>query len=267
MMVTGRGAILIIVTLLIAYNIAESPYLTIDSKVSQSLEIYYRQSQGELSEEQDVYLQTQRKKLATLKEEYALLQKQYMNSEMDATEYRIRSLQYGDIGEKETALDQYEKDLAYLATVDGAYMMPHWVYAELFGIESDTVTTLQFVNFVSVALICVLYASTEASTGMTKARRATVRGRIGALFARYGAGCVIAAVISILIWVLQLFLLKKSYGELPFLQAPICCLVYFRDISQSVTIFGYWVITTIGRTLAMCAISIVLLWATDRLQK
>lgn len=267
MMVTGRGAILIIVTLLIAYNIAESPYLAVDSKVSQSLETYYRQSQGELSEEQEVYLQTQREKLDTLKEEYAQLQEQYMNGEIDATEFRIQSLQYGDLSEKETALNQYEKDLAYLATVDGAYMMPHWVYSELFGVESDTVTTLQFINFVSVALICVLYASTEASTGMTKARRATVRGRSGALIARYGAGCVISALISILIWVLQLLLLKESYGELPFLQAPVCCLTYFRDVSQSVTIIGYWVITTIGRTLAMCAMSIALLWATDRLQK
>ena len=177
------------------------------------------------------------------------------------------SFQFQDLSEKKMALNQYEQDLQTLANIENAHIMPHWVYAELFGIGSKTVGTLQVVAALAVALLCVLYASTEGSTGMTKARRATPGGRGKALIARYGAGIVFSALISLTIWGLQLYLLYDSYGAMPFLNAPICCLKYFADMKQSVTIIGHWVTLVAGRTALMSALSVGLLWLTDRLQK
>lgn len=268
MLVTGRGVIVLIAALLISYSIAHSPYLGNDNGVvSQSLETYYRQSQGPLSAQSYEYLQKQRDKLAQMEEEYANLQKRYEEGKVNDLEYRALSFQYQGLGEKKAALDQYEQDLKTLADIENAHIMPHWVYAELFGIGSNTVGTLQVVSAIAVALLCVLYASTEGSTGMTKARRATPGGRGKALIARYGAGIVFSALISLLIWGLQLYLLYDSYGAMPFLNAPICCLKYFSDINGSVTIIGHWTMLVAGRTALMSALSVGLLWLTDRLQK
>ncbi len=268
MLVTGRGAIVLAAALLISYSVAQSPYLGTDNGlVSQDLETYYRQSQGPLTSNAQDYLQKQRDKLAQLEEEYAELQQRYAEGKVNDLEYRSLSLQYQELGEKKSALDQYEQDLKTLAGIENAHIIPHWVYAELFGVGSKTVGTLQVVSAIAVALLCVLYASTEGSTGMTKARRATPGGRGKALIARYGAGIVFSAFISLLIWGLQLYLLYDSYGTMPFLNAPICCLGYFADMKQSVTIIGHWAMLVAGRTALVSALSVGLLWLTDRLQK
>lgn len=268
MLVTGRGAIVLVAALLISYSIAQSPYLGNDNGyVSQSLETYYRQSQGPLSQESYGYLEEQRGKLTQMESEYERLQNRYRNGRISDLEYRALSFQYQDMEERKTALDQYEQDLTDLASIENAHIIPHWVYAELFGIGSNTVANLQVVSVIAVALLCVLYASTEGSTGMTKARRATPGGRTRALAARYGAGIVFSGLISLAVWLLQLYLLYDSYGAMPFLSAPICCLKYFADMKQSVTIIGYWVTLAVGRTALMSALSAGLLWLTDRLQK
>ena len=268
MLVTGRGAIVLVAALLISYSIAQSPYLGNDNGVvSQALETYYRQSQGPLTPAAQDYLQKQRDKVAQLEEDQASLQTRYEKGRVSDLEYRALSFQFQDLGEKKMALDQYEQDLQTLANIENAHIMPHWVYAELFGIGSKTVSTLQVVSALAVALLCVLYASTEGSTGMTKARRATPGGRSKALIARYGAGIVFSALISLTIWALQLYLLYDSYGAMPFLNAPICCLKYFADMKQSITIIGHWAALVAGRTALMSALSVGLLWLTDRLQK
>lgn len=268
MLVTGRGAIVLLAALLISYSIAQSPYLGNDNGiVSQALETYYRQSQGPLTSDARDYLQKQRQKVAQLEEDQASLQTRYEKGWVSDLEYRALSFQFQDLGEKKMALDQYEQDLQTLAGIKNAHIMPHWVYAELFGVGSKTVGTLQVVAALAVTLLCVLYASTEGSTGMTKARRATPGGRGKALIARYGAGIVFSALISLTIWGLQLYLLYDSYGAMPFLNAPICCLKYFADMKQSVTIIGHWVTLVAGRTALMSALSVGLLWLTDRLQK
>ena len=267
MLVTGRGAIVVLAALLIAYSCSESPYLGQDGQVTQSLETYYRQSQGKVTDESYTYLQKQRDRLAQLNEEYAQLQQQYAEGKISDLEYRALSLSYSDLGEKAIALDQFEKDLQTMGAMDNGYIMPHWVYAELFGIQSSTVSILQVINIVAVSLMCVLYASTESSTGMTKARRATAGGRGKALLARYGAGIAFSALLSILIWVAQIWLLNASYEGLPFLEAPVCCLRYFADMSENISIIGYWCSLVAIRTALLSAWSVVLLWTTDRLQK
>ena len=267
MLVTGRGAVVVLAALLIAYSCSESPYLGQDGQVSQSLETYYRQSQGKVTDDSYTYLQNQWDKLAQLKEEYAELQQQYADGKVSDLEYRALSLTYSDLGEKEIALGQFEKDLQTMGAMDNGYIMPHWVYAELFGIQSSTVDILQVVSFIAVSLMCVLYASTESSTGMTKARRATAGGRGKALLARYGAGIAFSALLSILIWVAQIWLLNASYEGLPFLEAPVCCLHYFEDMSENISIIGYWCSLVALRTALLSAWSVVLLWTTDRLQK
>ena len=268
MLVTGRGAIVLIAALLISYSVAQTPYLGNDNGiVSQALETYYRQSQGPLTSDVQDYLQKQWENIAQLEEEQASLQTRYEKGWVSDLEYLSMSFQFQDLSEKKMALNQYEQDLQTLANIENAHIMPHWVYAELFGIGSKTVGTLQVVAALAVALLCVLYASTEGSTGMTKARRATPGGRGKALIARYGAGIVFSALISLTIWGLQLYLLYDSYGAMPFLNAPICCLKYFADMKQSVTIIGHWVTLVAGRTALMSALSVGLLWLTDRLQK
>lgn len=268
MLITGRGAIVLLAAVLICASVARSPFLGNDGGVvNQSLETYYRQSQGPVSGDTETYIVTQREKLAQLDTEWALLQEEYQKGSISDLEYRVRSYQFQDLEERKQALDQFEEDLKRLETIPNAHIMPHWVYAELFGKGSDTVTTLAVISFLASALLCVLYASTEASTGMTKARRATGRGRGQALLARYGAGATFSALMCLVIWGLQLWLLKASYGQLPFLSAPICSLLYFRDLGPEVTVIGYWAAQTLIRTAAVSAASVGLLWLTDRLQK
>ena len=268
MLVTGRGAIVIVAALLIGYSVAQSPFLGNDGGVvNQALESYYRQSQGKVTQESWDYLAKQQEKLATMRQEQESLQRRYEKGWVSDLEYRALSYQYQDLAEREMALVQYEQDLNTLSAMENSYIVPHWVYAELFGVGGSTVGTLQVLSALAVALLCVLYASTEGSTGMTKARRATPGGRGKALIARYGAGIVFSAVISLLIWGLQMYLLYHSYGAMPLLHAPIRCLHYFENITASVSILGYWAILVAGRTAAMCALSAGLLWLTDRLQK
>ena len=75
MLVTGRGAIVLLAALLICYSAAQSPYLGNDGGVvNQSLETYFRQSQGPVSEETDAFIEKQREKLEALQEEKELLE-------------------------------------------------------------------------------------------------------------------------------------------------------------------------------------------------
>jgi len=268
MLVTGRGAIVFLAALLICYSIAESPYLGNDGGVvSQSLETYYRQSQGQVSQASYDYLTKQQDKLEQRKIEYEEAVAKYESGSMSSAEYRIVQLQMQNIHEQEQALVQYEQDLKTLGQMKNGHILPHWVYAELFGVQDNTRSTMQTMSFIAVSLICVLYASTEASTGMTKARRATVKGRNQALLARYGAGAAFSALVCAMIWALQILLLKESYGSLPWLEAPVSCLHYFRDVSENISIIGYWALQSALRTGMMCVWSVALLWATDRVQK
>lgn len=268
LLVIGRGIIVLLAALLIAVNVAEQPYLGgNDPFVNQSLEAYYRQSQGPLSEENEVFLQEQHQKLDDLRKEADKLRQRYMEGYISDREYSIQSMQYADIPEKEAALEQYAVDLQTLSSVDNAHIVPHWVYSELFGIGSNTVDTLQVLSLLAVSLICILYSSTEASTGMTKARRATLRGRNQALMARYSAGWLLTAVVCAAIWGAQFWLLSASYEGLPYLNAPIYCLHYFRSLPQGLSILGYWTLLTAGRTALLCLWSSLLLWILDRLQK
>lgn len=267
LLVIGRGVLVFLAALLICVSAAKDPYLGSDPSVSMSLEAYYRQSQGIVSDKQEDFLQKKKAELSQRQAEYASLQERYQNGDISGTEYHITSLQYHDLAEKEAALRQYEADLQALKSIDNAYIVPHWVYAELFGIESSTANTLLVISLAAVSLICILYSSTEASTGMTKARRATVRGRKQALTARYGAAWLLTVVICAVIWGTQILLLSASYEGLPFLNAPICCLQYFRSMPSGWSILGYWTMLTAGRTAAMCVWSTLLLWAADRLQK
>lgn len=268
MLVTGRGAIVLLAALLICYSAAQSPYLGNDGGVvNQSLETYFRQSQGPVSEDTDTYIEKQREKLDTLQQEKELLEIRYSRGSISDVEYRVMSYLYQDLWERAMALEQFETDLLYLKTVPDGHVMPHWVYAELFGKGSGTANALLVISFLAAALLCVLYASTESATGMTKARRATPNGRGKALVARYGAGIAFSALMCLAIWGLQLWLLKDSYGHLPFLNAPIVSLRYFRDMGQHVTILGWWIGQTLLKTAAVSAASVGLLWLTDRLQK
>ena len=267
MLVTGRGAVVFLAALLICYSIAESPYLGEDGVVSQSLETYYRQSQGPVTQNSYDYLAKQRDKLEQRKADFAIAQRSYENGAMSSTEYRAIQLQMQNIPEQEQALAQYEQDLQTLSAMKNGYIVPHWVYGELFGIQDNTASTMLTMSFLAVSLICVLYATTESATGMTKARRATVNGRTKALIARYGAGAAFSVVVCVVIWALQILLLKDGYGVLPLLEAPVTCLHYFRDLSENMSIFGYWCLLSGTRTLMMCVWSVALLWATDRLQK
>ena len=267
MLVTGRGAIVFLAALLICYSIAESPFLTPDGMVNQSLETYYRQSQGPVSEKSYEYLEKQKTKLAQRKEDYAKAQDTYERGFMSSSEWRAIQLQMQNIYEQEQALVQYEKDLADLSAMENGYIVPHWVYGELFGIQDTTSSTMLTMSFLAVSLICVLYATTESATGMTKARRATVNGRTKALIARYGAGTAFSALVCVMIWALQILLLKEGYSQLPLLEAPVTSLHYFRDLSENMSIIGYWCLLSGLRTLMMCVWSVALLWATDRLQK
>lgn len=269
MLVTGRGAIVLLAAMLICYGVAQSPYLGNDGGVvNQSLETYYRQSQGPITGDTDAYIARQEEKLAALETEKELLEIRYSRGSIGDVEYRVMSYLYQDIGERKLALEQFEADTAYLKTVPDGHVVPHWVYAELFGVGSSrTVNTLFVISFLACALLCVLYASTERATGMTKARRAAPNGRGKALAARYGAGIVFTALMCAAVWGLQLWLLKDSYGKLPFMNAPIVCLRYFRDFGQDVTILGHWITQNLLRTAAVSAASVGLLWLTDRLQK
>lgn len=268
MLVTGRGALVFLAALLICYSVAQSPYLGNDGGVvNQSLETYYRQSLGPLGDNTESYIVAQREKLAKLEEEKELLEIRYSRGSISDVEYRVTAYQFQDLEERKMALEQYIEELAYLKTVPNGHVLPHWVYAELFGIGSGTVSALFVISFLASALLCVLYASTEGATGMTKARRATLYGRGKALIARYGAGIVFSALMCCTIWAAQLWLLKDSYGQLPFMNAPIACLRYFRDMPHHVTILGYWITQNLLRTAAVSAASVGLLWLTDMTQK
>ena len=268
LLVVGRGLLVVAAALLLCYSVAESPYLRSDSQVNMHLEAYYRQSQGPVSEENEVFVQTQRDKLASLQEEYEELVELYEEGYLTESEFGFRAMQYSNLWEKEEALAQYEAHLDTLKSVPNAHILPHWVYAELFGTgSSKTVGTLTTISVVAILLICGLYSSTEASTGMTKVRRATLKGRKQALIARYGAACLLTVVVCAVVWGLQILLLDLSYEGLPCLMAPICSLQYFREASAQWSILGYWLVQAAGRTLMLCIASCALLWGADRLQK
>jgi len=197
----------------------------------------------------------------------AAIRAKYEAGEISASTYEGEMMFYSDLDKKLMAFEDYKAEIQSLQQLENGYVMPHWVYSELFGISGDTVRSLQFLCVLAVLLIGILYTAAEAQTGMTRSRRATPRGRGRALLARHGAGWLVAAVITVSAFALQFFLLRKSYGSLPFLEAPVNSLIYFREVSGNFSILGYWLMRVGVRVLTMCGWSSLLLYAGDRLQK
>lgn len=268
LLIPGRGILVVIAVVFVSFSLAQSPYLGNDGGVvNQALEVCYRQAQGSVTQESWDYLQKRQDTLARLEYDLENVNYRYEHGYIDELEHRALSIQYRDLGVQRQALEKFAQEMTDLSQIPGSYIVPHWVYAELFGIGSNTVALLSATAFLSIALLCVLYATTEGATGMGKIRKATYRGRSSAIVARYGAGLVFAFALNLLIWAMQLYLLWDSYGALPLWEAPLRSLQYFRSFSGNLSIGSYWCILTGIRGLAAGALGMGLLWVTDRLQK
>ncbi len=266
LLIVGRGLLVLVIALFLAFNTAQRPFLN-DNRVTTELEAFFRQSQGPLADGRADYVATQKEKLDTQQAAVQDLRERHQAGEISDSTFQSEMMYYSDLDKKLVAFEEYQAELLVLQEMEGSYVMPHWVYSELFGVSGDTVRSLQFLCLLAVLLISILYTAAEAQTGMTKSRRASPRGRAPALLARHGAGWLMAAVITVAAFTLQFFLLRKSYGTLPFLEAPVNSLIYFRDVSGNFTILGYWMMRVGVRVLAMCGWSSLLLYAGDRLQK
>lgn len=266
LLIVGRGLLVLLIALVLVYNTAERPFLN-DNWVSTELEAFFRQSQGPLDDGREDYIATQQQKLSDQQAAVADIRARYEAGEISASTYEGEMMFYSDLDKKLMAFEEYKAEIQALQQLENSYVMPHWVYSELLGVSGDTVRSLQFLCVLAVLLIGILYTAAEAQTGMTRSRRATPKGRSWALLARHGAGWLVAAVITVSAFALQFFLLRKSYGSLPFLEAPVNSLIYFREVSGSFSILGYWLMRVGIRVLTMCGWSSLLLYAGDRLQK
>ena len=266
LLIVGRGLLLVLIAMCLAFSIAERPFLN-DNWVSTELEALFRQSQGPLAEGRAEYVAAQEDKLLAAQVAVEELQAQYQAGEITASAYESEMMYYSNLDKQLVAFEDYKTELAVLQEMGDSYIVPHWVYAELFCVSGDTVRSLQFLCLLTVLLMSTLYMAAEAQTGMTRSRRATARGRSPALLARHGAGWLVSTIVTVAAFGLQFFLLRKSYGTLPLLEAPVKSLIYFRNVSGSFSILGYWLAKVGVRVLAMCGWSSLLLYVGDRLQK
>lgn len=263
----GRGALVLLAALALAALLAQSPGLGTSDPVEVNLESYYRQSQGPVGQETQDYLAKRRSRLAEQQAQWDALQERYETGEAYDGSYEISALQAGDLQAQAQALEQYQAHVETLSTQPGSYVLPHWVYRELLSPDSARSTSLLLVCLLTLVLLFGTQSGAERRTGMGRTCRATPQGRRPLRRRRHGAAWILTAIFSVSVWGIQLVQLVRSYGSLPYLHAPACCLSFLESLPRGISILGLWLLLTTIRTAALCIWSSLLLWSTETLGK
>lgn len=263
----GRGGLILLGALALAALLAQSPTLGTSDPVEVNLESYYRQSQGPVGQETWDYLAKRQARLAEQQAQWEELQRRYEAGEASDGTYEIGVMNHGELQAQALALDQYQTHVEALATQPGSYVLPHWVYRELLSQDSDRSKSLFLVCLLTLALLFGTQAGVERRTGMARVCQATPRGRGMLRRRRHGAAWILTSAFSVSVWSVQLIQLARSYGTLPYPQAPACCLTFLEDLPGGISILGLWLLLTLARTLSLCIWSSLILGATEKLGK
>ena len=263
----GRGGLILLGALALAALLAQSPTLGTSDPVEVNLESYYRQSQGPVGQETWDYLAKRQARLAEQQAQWEELQRRYEAGEASDGTYEIGVINHGEFQAQALALDQYQTHVEALATQPGSYVLPHWVYRELLSQDSARSKSLFLVCLLTLALLFGTQAGVERRTGMARVCQATPRGRGMLRRRRHGAAWNLTSAFSVSVWSVQLIQLARSYGALPYPQAPACCLTFLEDLPGGISILGLWLLLTLARTLSLCIWSSLILGATEKLGK
>lgn len=263
----GRGALVLLAALALAALLTQAPGLGTSDPVEVNLESYYRQSQGPVGPETQDYLAKRCNRLAEQQAQWEALQERYEAGEAYDGSFEVSALQAGDLQAQAQALEQYQAHVEALATQPGSYVLPHWVYRELLSPDSPRSRSLFLVCLLTLVLLFGAQSGTERRTGMVRTCRATPRGRRTLRHRRHGAAWMLTAAFSVGVWGVQLVQLVRSYGSLPYLHAPACCLSFLENLPRGISVLGLWLLLTAARTAALCIWSSLLLWGTETLGK
>lgn len=264
---TGRGWMILLAALAAAFLLSDSPGLGDGKNTAMYLESYYRQSQGPVTEDTQNYLEQRQERLEDLYAQRDQAIEQYRKGELSDSEFQGKMMQYDSLDVQAQALELYAAHLGRLQAWEGSYVLPHWVYQELLGVNRERTDSLLLTAVLAVLLLFFTQAGTERRTAMVQTRLATVRGRGYLQVRRHGAAWVIAALLSVAVWCIQLLQLLRSYGELPWLEAPVRCLSYFEQLPPGISILGYWLLLVAIRTMGLCMLSSGVLAVTEAMRK
>ena len=113
------------------------------------------------------------------------------------------------------------------------------MYRELLSQDSARSKSLFLVCLLTLALLFGTQAGVERRTGMARVCQATPRGRGMLRRRRHGAAWILTSAFSVSVWSVQLIQLARSYGTLPYPQAPACCLTFLEDLPGESVSWGF----------------------------
>lgn len=259
----GCGWLITAGALLAAVLLAPPSASASDQLVSTTLESYYRQSQGPVGKQTLDYLASRQARLDARCADLDVLNAQYCAGKISQGDYSYALSRSSELGEERNALVQYRTHLEALEEIPGSYILPHWVYAMLFGVSGSQSRLCLLIAAVAVVLLLTTQAGTERRTGMLRTRRATPRGRRDTLLQRHAAAWMATALLSGLIWGAYFAILWTDYGGLPFLGAPVRCLQYFGHIQWNISILGFYLLLSAARTMGLCLLASATLAVTE----
>ena len=153
-----------------------------------------------------------------------------------------------------------------LSQQPGSDVLPHWVYRELLSPNART-NSLYGVCICTVLLLFGTQAGVERRTGMGRTCRAAPLGRGYLRRRRQGAAWLLTILLSAGVWGVQLLQLWRSYGSLPYLEAPARSLSFLEDLPWGISVLGLWLCLTLARTVLLGIWSSATLWGTEKLGK
>lgn len=263
MLVSGKGIIVIACACLVANSISSSVGYVSHDDYQTTLESYYRKIQGKVGDETIEYIETERAKLETKTEEKQKLQEQLSAGEINFTTYQSLAREYELLDIQKQALEQVEAYVTELQKLDNGYVLPHWVYENLFADNStgsssakkngEETEPLMFISMIAMVLIIFIQLGVEKKTGMDRTQNSSLRGRNYLMLRKHVAAWTLAIILSVGIWGIYTVKVMNAYfNKLPFWHAPACCLTFLSDVPQWISIIGYWIIVVIVRTIILC---------------
>ncbi len=263
-LVTGRGWMILVGAIAAAALLAEPSVRMDDSgRVSMTLESYFRQSQGPIGDETDAYLARRQERIDTMLAQREDLYQKYSAGEISEDEFKGGMMTLENLDEQVLALDQYRQYVTELKQTSGSYVVPHWVHGMLLGAIGGQTRMTIIIMVVAVILLFFALAGAERRTGMLRSRRAMPRGRRECMLQRHCAAWLVTILYSAVTWTAYLLQLKADYGELPWLEAPVRCLLYFSNMTGNLSILGYYLLLVAVRTLGLCLLASVVLVITE----
>jgi hypothetical protein len=261
---TNRAMLILIVFAVIqifAFSRADAPALGYENNYIKS---FLTANQGEITEESENFILTQKSTLDQARAEYDTLMERFRNGEIDRNEHQELSRQYDKALANENVINFLYERYEYVKSTPNAEFVYDSGYADLFGLTDSDAGLVSGMKLMAVLILCLCGVfPIEYKTGMYKVLNAAKFGHSETICVKLLFSCLFSALIYICCYLPDLLYIRKYYGfsgiNLPLASIPPTEIGALPTVLSGIPIWGYLVLILIMKLLICIGLALIIL--------